>query len=126
MNSIEYAEYKSTVDSNLKGIEHVSSGPVAGCDECLEVPDCEHCGASFDPDNGGDPPEEWHDLAAESHFSKHPCEVCGCTLAGDRYPVHGADTSKDEEMVHFDACSDCVYYLEHGRLDDETMEEVEA
>lgn len=76
---------------------------------------------------------EWHDSVqfpssgycpgcaecCEEHFSWYSCPICGTHLGGNRYPVHYVDS--DGEIEHIDACTDCVYYLEYGRLDDQTM-----
>lgn len=55
-------------------------------------------------------------------FSARPCDVCNRQLAGDRSPMHGLDAAG--ELIHLDACSDCVHYHEFGQLDDATMLEI--
>lgn len=103
----KYERYQKTVDENLEGLEHVSSGPCPGCEEC---------GLSEEPS------DEEYDLASEPHFSRSPCEACGSRLGGDRYPAHGI---LDGEIIHFNVCPDCYYYLTYGHLDDMSMMEVE-
>lgn len=109
----DYREYESDVATGLTGFEHVSSGSSPGCSDCLEC------------DTPDDPPENWHDSANEPHFSRYPCDICRRSLGGDRYPVHAFATC-DDGLGHFDACSDCMYYVEYGRLDDTTMASIEA
>lgn len=28
-------------------------------------------------------------------------------------------------MIHLDVCTDCLFYVEYGRLDDQSMQEME-
>lgn len=107
MTRQEYSEYKKRISTTLDGLDYVSIGPCPSCVECLER------------DNPGDTPEEWHDMACEPRFSGSSCGLCRSTLCGDRYSAHAL--SKDINIVHFDVCADCHYYVEHGRLDDRTM-----
>lgn len=106
MNKREYADYRQTVKWALSGLTGISSGHCPGCDECRKPID----------DDGEPFIELW--------FSKRSCEICGSSLGGDRYPIHAV--MEDGEIVHFDACPDCVYYIEYGRLDDTTMADMEA
>jgi len=53
-------------------------------------------------------------------FSWSPCDCCKRGLGGSRYkivagPVHG-------EVFEYRICTDCLYYLEYGHLDDVTMD----
>jgi hypothetical protein len=121
----DYREYQAAVKRSLEGLTAVSNGPIAGCSDCLEVPDCECCGAPFDVDRGNDPPEGWYDSANEPHISSNACDGCGCGLQGDRFPAHGRSTN-DDAIVHLDICGDCIYYLEYARLDDTTMDRIGA
>lgn len=71
-------------------------------------------GFSFDSEN------------EERYFSHRSCDCCGCNLGGDRYDVIGWIAGKGKED-HYDlsVCQDCVYYSEHGVLDDQTMMDIE-
>lgn len=60
----------------------------------------------------------------EPYFSSSPCECCQRPLAGDRYDCDAYNTETGEIEKH-SLCPDCVYYAEHGRLDDTTMHEIE-
>lgn len=122
----DYKEYEASVARNTDGYSSISTGPIAGCSDCLDVPDCPTCGAPYDDAN--DPPEDWYDLANEPGISSSPCDTCGCCLQGDRFPAHGIDKeSKPEDaLTHFDICVDCLYYVNYGRLDDLTMERIGA
>jgi hypothetical protein len=57
-------------------------------------------------------------------FSWHPCECCGSPLGGSREYLYARNEAN--EIVQFEICVDCVYYVNYGRLDDMTMMEVEA
>lgn len=105
----DYEEYRNRIDKELDGVEAVSSGACPGCEECdLSEIDDMNC--------------EEYELAGEPHFSWRECELCNRPLGGDRYPAHGII---DGEIVHFDVCTDCYYYIEYGRLDDMTMLDIE-
>jgi hypothetical protein len=51
-------------------------------------------------------------------FSWRPCECCERPLGGERYP---ATHLINGEAYELQICGDCVYYLEYGQLDDQTM-----
>ena len=110
MNKQEYQEYKQRVQHYFKGVEHINTGPCSTCSECLE------CDTPEDPDN------EWYDLASEPSFSWSPCEVCNSQLGGNRYPGHFII---DNNIVHFECCDDCYYFLNYDRLDDMSMDQIE-
>lgn len=107
MTKQEYQQYQEAIQRNLKGIEHVSTGACPGCPECDLDKDCT---------------EEERELAEEPSFSWSPCECCGSSLGGDRHPAHGLI---DGNLVHFSVCSDCLYFLNYGQLDDTSMAEME-
>jgi hypothetical protein len=56
----------------------------------------------------------------QNHFSWQACECCGDADGGDRYNLY-AHQQGNSESVTFSICSDCVYYINYGRLDDATM-----
>jgi hypothetical protein len=61
----------------------------------------------------------------EPYFSWRPCQCCGTHLGGNRYDCNGYN-SKTKEVEDYEfICEDCVYYAEYGRLDDQTMMEIE-
>lgn len=125
MNASEYQEYQDRVEQGLDGMEFISNGAAWTCDECRADHNCAcpHCGRQLE-----DEPDGWSDSANEPHFSWYPCDVCHRHEGGDRYPVHGfrAGANTGAEVIHLDACSDCVHYIEYGRLDDRTMAGIEA
>lgn len=143
MTKKQYAAYEAAVEYNLRGLEFVSTGACPGCSECgLETRECPHCdGQKIDvekPDDGTpdspcpycggtgkiEPTETAIELASESSFSWRACDSCGSSLGGDRHPAHGRDRNGD--LVHLSVCTDCLYYLNYGRLDDMAMLEIEA
>lgn len=70
-----------------------------------------------------EPTERERECAEEPSFSWSSCDCCGSTLGGDRYPAHGW---LGKTLVHLDVCTDCLYYLNYGQLDDLTMLEMES
>lgn len=112
MTKKEYETYKEAVRKNLEGLEFISSGATSNCDGC----------------GLGDDPTQWAvDAASEGSFSWSSCDGCGSGLGGQRYPAHACmrDADGNEETVHLDLCTDCLYFLEYGRLDDEQMLDIE-
>lgn len=59
----------------------------------------------------------------DAWFSWSPCEMCGCSLGGNREYLFARNAA--DELVQFTICEDCVYYVAYGRLDDMTMQRVE-
>lgn len=57
--------------------------------------------------------------AGHEEFRHSPCEICARPLGGSRSPVHAVDS--DGEILHFEACDDCAYFVTYGTLDDQTM-----
>lgn len=106
MTPEEYKDYQASVDRELKGLTAISSGYCPGCSDCEESVQ-EYAGEKF----------------IEASFSSRSCEVCNSHLGGDRSPVHACDSNGD--ILHFEACQDCVYFLEYGQLDDMSMMEIE-
>jgi len=52
-------------------------------------------------------------------FSWHSCEICQRNLAGERYKVIGVSRNSGAVELHeFEACPDCILYVEYGYLDD--------
>lgn len=58
-------------------------------------------------------------------FSWSPCQCCGTHLGGDRYECNGYNVETKEVEEYDCICQDCVYYAEYGRLDDQTMLDME-
>lgn len=56
----------------------------------------------------------------EEFFSWRPCDCCQRRLGGNRMECSGY-VPQSQEVVRFNLCTDCVYYLEYGKLDDQTM-----
>jgi hypothetical protein len=57
---------------------------------------------------------------SEPYFSWTRCDCCDRNLGGDRYDVTSY-SQRDKEVYEFSVCTDCYYYAEYGRLDDQTM-----
>lgn len=60
---------------------------------------------------------------SEPFFSGRQCECCKSTLGGNRETYSFA--VEKGETFEGDICSDCIYYLAYGTLDDLTMMEME-
>lgn len=57
----------------------------------------------------------------EGGFSHRSCECCGNPLGGNRYAAHAI--ADDGSILHYDICSDCLFYLANGDLpEDEYLE----
>jgi len=50
----------------------------------------------------------------KTDFTWHHCETCNSNYAGSRYDA--TLLSKENEIVHFEICLDCVYYIADGSL----------
>lgn len=116
MTTQQYADYEARVAHYLDGLEFVSTGACPGCQEC----GLGHVSGIHDE---AEMSQRDYDLANEPHFSWSPCEICDSPLGGDRHPWHAR--TKDGKLVHGTCCSDCMYYLNFGKLDDTTMMEME-
>ena len=92
----DYEKFKAAVEASTKGITDISTGGY-----------CEYCA----------------DWSSDPFFSHTPCDTCNRELAGNRYTAHGYD--KYDHIAHFNVCEDCLYYLEYGQLDDDTMDNLE-
>lgn len=143
MTKQQYAEFQAAVERNLKGIEFISTGACPGCPECgLENKTCPSCngdGHQFEHDHNGQPcpvcngegqiecSEHDRELAEEASFSWRPCDSCGSSLGGNRYPAHGWMKREGHEdlLLHLNVCTDCLYFLNYGKLDDQSMMEME-
>jgi hypothetical protein len=108
MTKAEYIKYEEAVKRNLDGLRFVSTGSCPGCNEC---------GLS---DN---PTDHERECAEYPDFSWSRCEACGSRLGGDRHPAHYVDSNN--EICHMRICSDCLVYLNYGKLDDMAMIEME-
>ena len=60
----------------------------------------------------------------ETTFSWGSCECCGSNLGGRRHTAAGY-APETREVFEYEVCDDCLYYLEYGRLDDQTMMDME-
>lgn len=64
----------------------------------------------------------------EPFFSWRACECCGSKLGGNletySFAVHTPQGKPDQ--FEADICTDCVYYLAYGQLDDMTMMDMET
>jgi hypothetical protein len=105
MDTTEYAKYEASVARFLSE-NHVKPG-------CY--------GPACDMEAGEEP---------EPFFSWSACECCGSQLGGNRETYrfvaenpagNYASLSNPDTSFEADICTDCVYYLAYGRLDDMTM-----
>lgn len=133
-------EFQARVAHNLKGLEFVSTGACPGCAECgLAARDCPECDGTGRQESGADClkckgegklecSEHDRELAGEASFSWSECECCGSSLGGDRHPAHGwlKREGQPRLLLHFSVCSDCLFFLNYGQLDDMSMMAIEA
>lgn len=119
MTKKEYAAYEAAVADFFaaEGIENLSSG-------CVRCPECSgHPEMNFDGDYPACPDCGFTD-AGVAFFSWRWCDCCKTSLGGNRYHSSGYHREK-KEIYEYVICEDCVYYAEYGRLDDQTMDEIE-
>ena len=92
----EYAE-------RTRGLSYVSPG------HCRKCATCDTCDRH---------PRESCECFDEGFFSKSPCDTCGDTLHGKRYPAHGfrGKTRPRGRPVHLDVCDDCLQYVANGTV----------
>lgn len=94
--------------SNLSGGHHV-------CPNChVEWNDNDKC-----PSCGED-----RESMDERYFSKRYCECCRRPEGGDRYHATGYNREHNE-IREYEVCEDCLYFAEHGCLDDTTMMDID-
>lgn len=68
------------------------------------------------------------DPDAEPFFSWASCDCCGSSWGGTRETYKGFRAGEHAEITDspdFNICSDCVFYLAYGQLDDLTMMEMD-
>jgi len=109
MTTSDYTKFKASIERNLAGLSFLSTGACKCCAEC---------------GLGESPSDHAIELADEPSFSWHACDACGSTLGGDRHPAHGR--TDGGKLLHLSVCSDCLYFLNYGKLDDKTMMEMET
>ena len=54
-------------------------------------------------------------------FSNSRCDICHRPLAGDRHEVKYFADQESTYVETDECCTDCLYYLNYGSLDDQTM-----
>jgi hypothetical protein len=69
-------------------------------------------------------PETEEKSSTKPYFSTRPCDVCCYSLGGNRMNM-GGPSKTDSTWRTYSVCEDCVYYNEHGRLEDSTMQRIE-
>lgn len=94
--------FEKAVERELDGLNFVSVGLCADCCTCLNDHNC----ASDDVRTGT--------ACDEGSFSWRPCEGCGSSLGGQRYAAHGLMPGLDNELCHFEVCTDCLFYIANG------------
>ncbi len=138
MTKQQYTEFQANIKRNLRGLNFVSTGACPGCCGCgLEPRPCPDCDGQGTIEESGElsgcnrcaaegtikATEHEIESAGHDEFSRSECEACGSTLGGARYAAHGRNEAS--EIIHFDVCADCLYFLNYGQLDDTTMMEME-
>ncbi len=61
------------------------------------------------------------DPEKEAYFSTWRCDCCQRHWHGDREDTNGYNPTTKEVQGPYSVCADCLYYVEHGQLDDQTM-----
>lgn len=56
----------------------------------------------------------------ETYYSTNPCECCGNPYSGRRHKVTACNR-KEDTLVEYEVCTNCLNYAENGQLDDESM-----
>ncbi len=59
----------------------------------------------------------------EEGFSWYWCDMCSRNLGGNR-TVH-LGLTKNDDIIEYELCDDCLYYNEYGQLNDMTMMDME-
>lgn len=108
MNQKDYQAYEKRVAAFIadEGLSFLSTGT----DELMRS------------DNDGGNPDQWNNR--DPWFSWNKCQCCKDSSGGSRQYLFARN--KANEIVTFEICEDCVYYVEYGRLDDATMLRIEA
>ena len=98
------SKFTKAVKRGLEGLSFVSSGICCGCPDCQDAYNMS--GEELDEacSNG--------EVFDEGSFSRSGCEICGSHLGGDRFIFHAR--LKDDTIIHFDGCVDCLMYIENG------------
>lgn len=97
-------KFEKAVNDNLKGIESISVSLLSNCITCLSDNNC----TADEIENGI--------VSDEGSFSWRSCESCSSNLGGNRYSAHGVNV--DNEIIHFEVCEDCLFYLSNGDVPD--------
>ena len=63
-------------------------------------------------------------INTDPFFSHKNCECCRRDIAGDRHTVPAITKNCDIDDLTYDICVDCFYYINYGKLDDMTMEDM--
>jgi len=106
-------KYIEAVERHLSDLEFTSPGLCPGCTECMSAFGYES-EESFEEDISSGK------IFDEGSFSWHSCQSCGSSVGGERFAAHGVN--ENGEIIHFDVCQDCLFYLANGDLP-ETWEE---
>lgn len=60
-----------------------------------------------------------------TEFTHTPCDCCSRSLAGARIEANAYSRKRGVIVGSFYVCHDCIYFLEYGQLDDQTMLDIE-
>ncbi len=113
MDKAQYKAYQEKVHKETSGYNHFCTGGASSCIICNPE------GLDGDTYNAHN--------ENEGSFSSCPCELCNSHLGGDRHAAHGIEgPAHNFNVIHYDICVDCLYYIEYGQLDDMTMMDMES
>lgn len=115
MTPQEYEQYTKSVNEffEKEGIQNLSSG--------YHI--CPDCGGEWQDDDTCECGQNRQSIEWP-FISSSPCDCCGDSLQGNR--EHATGWNPDLEQVQeYEVCEDCVYFAEHGQLDDMTMIEID-
>lgn len=116
MTKEEYQKYEERVEATFEQDEliNMTTGHIT-CPDCGFVffrEDGEECGCG-----------NTKEILDEPYFSWQLCELCGDQYGGNRY--HATAYTHSGDILEYEICEDCAYYIEYNKLDDMTMIDVE-
>ena len=120
MTKEEYQKYKKRVEETFKRDELINM--------TIGHTTCPYCGFDFTGGNGEEYEYECEcgntkEILDEPYFSWRPCELCGDHDGGNRH--HATAYTHSGDILEYEICEKCMYYIEYGELDDMTMMEIE-
>lgn len=101
------SEYTEAVERGLLGLDFVSVGLAAYCQECRRA-----YGIGDEGQQDFQDSIDTGETIDEGGFSWQSCGCCGSHLGGNRYAAHGFNSAG--ELVHLEVCEDCLCYIANG------------